>query len=227
MPMYLVRYDRLVFEPKELMIEAPTEQEAAEAALLSLKQIDTTWDDHLAEFSNFTATLWQPKEVQYRRNDPFVVKVASPREKAEQAEANRPDYGRLRSPEEVAAANYTLDLAPWFDMEPAIPATIVEIGDHLNTIVVVASFPSHPELATVGTFHVGLDGSKLDVVQILCRERKAGEYDDLPLAGAVKGVFEALVATHRRDLDLLRMNVAYVAEITLKPAAEVRAAVVG
>lgn len=108
---------------------------------------------------------------------------------------------------------FTLDL--YWDLDqnaPVIPASIVEIDDvtdDTDEFVVTATFPGYSEHSDVSRFVIGLDGDQLNEVQIWVYEADERKFDDLSLAGAEKGVFEALVQTHRHTLDMLRVNLAH------------------
>src|ERR1035441_7147547 len=126
------------------------------------------------------------------------------------------DQNRLPLPQEAAAVNYTLDLRAEFATDPAIPATVVEIIDDDDTLRVTATFAGHPELTEMGVFLVSLHGDQLDSVSVTYFEPAKGAYDNLPMAGASKGVFQALIEMHRTDLDLLRTTVARDRDINAK-----------
>ena len=130
------------------------------------------------------------------------------------------DQNRIPLPQE-AAVNYTLDLRVEFATDAAIPATVVEIiDDDDDALRVTATFAGHPELAETGVFVISLHGDQLDCVSVTYFEPAKGAYDNLPMAGATKGVFQALIEMHRTDLDLLRTTVAHDRDIKLKPAKE-------
>ena len=68
-------------------------------------------------------------------------------------------------------------------------------------------------------FIIKLDGKEIDIVTVhFVEPQEEGAFDHLPMGGAVKGLFAALVEQHRRDLDQLRCNMAYMQEIGLEPA---------
>jgi hypothetical protein len=136
----------------------------------------------------------------------------------------KPVYGiydsgfRPLRPEEVAPADYGLDLLAEFLTDPVIPATL-EIGeDELDGFHVRGTFEGHMELSKVD-FIIKLDGKEIDIVTVRFVEpEEEGAFDHLPMGGAVKGLFAALVEHHRRDLDQLRCNMAYLREFGLEPA---------
>ena len=131
------------------------------------------------------------------------------------------DQNRLPLPQEAAAVNYTLDLRAEFATDAAIPANVVEIiDDDDDALRVTATFSGHPELTEIGVFLVSLHGEQLDCLSVRYFEPEKGAYDNLPMAGASKGVFQALIEMHRTDLDLLRTTVARDRDIKLKPAKE-------
>jgi hypothetical protein len=120
-------------------------------------------------------------------------------------------------PEEVAAVTYRLELRPEYEEDPTVPAIIQCLEDEVDGFWVEAAFPGRPDLVHAGTFLIELQGDRLDLVVV-----DDFEPEPVPpnrLGGAVKGVFQALIKQHRRDLDLLRCKVAYLHEIGLEPAA--------
>ena len=139
--------------------------------------------------------------------------------------AKTPLYGvydasgfRPLTPEEVAPADYGLELLAEFLTDPVIPASL-EIGeDELDSFHVKGTFEGHLELSKVD-FIIKLDGKEIDIVTVRFVELQAeGAFNHLPMGGAVKGLFAALMEHHRRDLDRLRCNMAYLQEIELEPA---------
>src|ERR1039457_1923796 len=139
--------------------------------------------------------------------------------------AKTPLYGvydasgfRPLTPEEVAPADYGLELLAEFLTDPVIPASLEIREDELDSFHVKGTFEGHLELSKVD-FIIKLDGKEIDIVTVhFVEPQEEGAFDHLPMGGAVKGLFAALVEQHRRDLDQLRCNMAYMQEIGLEPA---------
>jgi hypothetical protein len=150
-------------------------------------------------------------------NGPLIRRLLSPGQQ-EAPEEERFAYGEPPNPQDVAEAQYTLVMPPHFAANPTIPATIIHDVDGNASFIVTVTFPGRPDLDDIGPFLVGLDGPEIEQVEIRCFEQEAGELDELEeLPGCIKGVFQAIIDTHRDWLDGLRMTVAYLNEIRLEP----------
>ncbi len=126
--------------------------------------------------------------------------------------------GRPLRPGEVKPADYKLNLTADSIQAAAISVTIDGIEDGNGGMDIIASVPTREDLPSPAHFWVELDGDQFDVVEITFLETGTGEYEEDVIGGAVKGVFLALLSEHRIDLDQLRCNSAYLAEVGLELA---------
>jgi hypothetical protein len=122
-------------------------------------------------------------------------------------------------PEEVLPANYRLHRQDQLASEPVIPAEIVGIGARHGAMTVFARFPEHVELPGENEFIVGFEDNdqRLEIVEFQRVDPTAGAYLDTA-PGALAGLYAALIATCRDELDQWRINVADQVDITLESA---------
>jgi len=128
-------------------------------------------------------------------------------------------HARLPVPEEVVPANYRLHWQDELASEPAIPVEIVGIGARQCAMTVFARFPGHAELAGESEFIVGFedDDQRLEIVEFQRVDSTTGADLDTP-PGALAGLYAALIATCRNELDQCRIAVAELEDIRLEPA---------
>jgi hypothetical protein len=126
---------------------------------------------------------------------------------------------RLPIPEEVVPANYRLHRQDELASEPAIPAEIVGLGCRQCAMTVFARFPKHVELSGENEFIVGFedDDQRLEIVEFQRVDSTTGADLDTP-PGALAGLYAALIATCRNELDQCRIAVAELEDIRLEPA---------
>ena len=127
-------------------------------------------------------------------------------------------HSRLPVPEEVVPANYRLHRQDEIASEPVIPAEIVGIGARQCAMTVFARFPNHLELPGENEFIVGFEDNdqRLEIVEFQRVDPTTGAYLDIP-PGALAGLYAALIATCRDELDQWRINVAELEDIELEP----------
>jgi hypothetical protein len=130
-----------------------------------------------------------------------------------------PMDARLSVTEEVAPANYRLHQQDEIASEPVISAEIVGIGARHGAMTVFARFPGRAELAGVSEFVVGFedDDQRLEIVEFLRVDPATGAPMDVP-PGAFAGLYAALIATCRDELDQWRISVAELEGTALEPA---------
>jgi hypothetical protein len=128
-------------------------------------------------------------------------------------------HTRLPVPEEVAPANYRPHLQDELGSDAVIPAEIVGIGARHGAMTVFARFPEHVELPGENEFIVGFEDNdqRLEIVEFQRVDPTAGAYLDTA-PGALAGLYAALIATCRDELDQWRINVADQVDITLESA---------
>ena len=122
-------------------------------------------------------------------------------------------------PEEVVPANYRLHQQDNLAPEPVIAAEIVGLGTRQCAMTVFARFLGHPELPTENEFIVGFeDGNdQFEIVEFQRVDSATGMHLDTP-AGALAGLYAALLETCREELDQWRINAAHLEDIALPPA---------
>jgi hypothetical protein len=121
-------------------------------------------------------------------------------------------------PEEVVPANYRLHRQDELASEPTFPAEIVGIGARQCAMTVFARFPNHLELPGESEFIVGFEDNdqRLEIVEFQRVDPTTGAYLDTP-PGALAGLYAALIATCRDELDQWRINAAHLEDIELEP----------
>ena len=121
-------------------------------------------------------------------------------------------------PAEVVRANYRLHRQDELASEPVIPAEIVGIGARQAAMTVFARFPNHLELPGENEFIVGFEHNdqRLEIVEFQRVDPTTGAYLDTP-PGALAGLYAALIATCRDELDQWRINAAHLEDIELEP----------
>ena len=126
---------------------------------------------------------------------------------------------RLPIPGEVVPANYRLHLQDGLASEPMIPVEIVGIGARQCAMTVFARFPNHLELPGENEFIVGFEDNdqRFEIVEFQQVDPTTGAYLDTP-PGALAGLYAALIATCRDELDQWRINAAHLEDIRLEPA---------
>src|ERR1019366_2662327 len=127
-------------------------------------------------------------------------------------------HARLPVPEEVVPDNYRLYRQDELASEPVIPAEIVGIGARQCAMTVFARFPNHLELPGENEFIVGFedDDQRFEIVEFQQVDPTTGAHLDTP-PGALAGLYAALIATCRDELDQWRINVAELEDIELEP----------
>ena len=128
-------------------------------------------------------------------------------------------HSRLPVPEEVVPANYRLHRQDEIASEPVIPAEIVGIGARQCAMTVFARFPNDLELPGENEFIVGFedDDQRFEIVEFQQVDPTTGAYLDTP-PGALAGLYAALIATCRDELDQWRIKAAHLEDIELAPA---------
>jgi hypothetical protein len=106
----------------------------------------------------------------------------------------------------IKPANYFLRLPLDYLDEPPIPVAIGAIDAGSEVLILDPTFAEHPKLAGL-KFAVQLEGKDLEIVEIGCFEPEEGA-DDLPIGGAIKGIFKNLIERHGDALDTFRLEVA-------------------
>lgn len=137
------------------------------------------------------------------QHDPLIIRSPAP-------ESSNSDFSDdALSDDNDIAAEYTLALPACFAEGAAIPASIVDIEDLGYALKLTASFLGCPALSGIAHFRVDLHWDNFHSVLIRVVEERPGEYDDSrELAGAIKGVFLALLNQHLGELDDLRHRAA-------------------
>ena len=127
-------------------------------------------------------------------------------------------HSRLPVPDEVVLANYRLHRQDELGSDAVIPAEIVGIGARQCAMTVFARFPNHLELPGENEFIVGFEDNdqRLEIVEFQRVDPTTGAYLDIP-PGALAGLYAALIATCRDELDQWRINVAELEDIELEP----------
>ena len=106
----------------------------------------------------------------------------------------------------MSTTPFVLDLRDEFSSVPLIPAVITCVDDDDDLLRIEAEFPNHPELKAIGPWSIALHGENQSIMSISYWESTPGMHDALPTAGAIKGLFRALMETHRPDIEMFRLE---------------------